>query len=153
MLKGKAFRSWASLVGQMVKNLPAVQVTRVWSLSQEDTLEKGMPTHSSILFFFNLFIFNWRIIASQTNSQMLALLPAITYVKTGNTDKNAPWPLCQCVWDITRSQKMWKVTQKPLQVKWDKTPIRLLSRWQNDPCDNVTGLTLGDRICDRITLK
>ena len=104
-------------------------------------------------FFFNLFIFNWRIIASQTNSQMLALLPAITYVKTGNTDKNAPWPLCQCVWDITRSQKMWKVTQKPLQVKWDKTPIRLLSRWQNDPCDNVTGLTLGDRICDRITLK
>ena len=34
---------------QMVKNLPAMQETRVQSLSQEDPLEKGMATHSSIL--------------------------------------------------------------------------------------------------------
>ena len=33
----------------MVKNLPAVQKTRVHSLDQEDPLEKGMATHSSIL--------------------------------------------------------------------------------------------------------
>jgi len=33
----------------MVKNLPAVQETCVRSLSQEDPLEKGMATHSSIL--------------------------------------------------------------------------------------------------------
>ena len=33
----------------MVKNLPAVQDTQVWSLGQEDPLEKGMATHSSIL--------------------------------------------------------------------------------------------------------
>ena len=39
----------ASLVAQMVKNLPAMQETGVRSLSQEDTLEKGMATHSSIL--------------------------------------------------------------------------------------------------------
>ena len=32
----------------MVKNLPAVQETRVQSLGQEDALEKGMATHSSI---------------------------------------------------------------------------------------------------------
>ena len=51
VLKGKAFRSRASLVGQMGKNLPAVQETQVWSLGQEDTLEKGMATHSNILFF------------------------------------------------------------------------------------------------------
>ena len=38
-----------SLVAQMVKNLPALQETQVWSLGQEDPLEKGMPTHSSIL--------------------------------------------------------------------------------------------------------
>ena len=38
----------ASLVAQMVKNLPAMQETWVWSLSREDTLEKGMATHSSI---------------------------------------------------------------------------------------------------------
>ena len=38
-----------SLVAQMVKNLPAVWETRVWSLGQEDPLEKGMATHSSVL--------------------------------------------------------------------------------------------------------
>ena len=34
---------------QMVKNLPAMQETCVQSLGQEDPLEKGMATHSSIL--------------------------------------------------------------------------------------------------------
>ena len=33
----------------MVKNPPAMQETRVQSLGQEDTLEKGMATPSSIL--------------------------------------------------------------------------------------------------------
>ena len=33
----------------MVKNLPAMQEVRVRSLGQEDPLEKGMATHSSIL--------------------------------------------------------------------------------------------------------
>jgi len=33
----------------MVKNLPAMQDTRIRSLGQEDTLEKGMAIHSSIL--------------------------------------------------------------------------------------------------------
>ena len=41
--------SWASLVAQMVKNLPAVQENQVRSLGQEDPLEKEMTTHSSIL--------------------------------------------------------------------------------------------------------
>ena len=41
--------SWASLVAQMVKNLPAVQETQVQSLGWEDPLEKGMATYSSIL--------------------------------------------------------------------------------------------------------
>ena len=44
---------WASLVAQMVKNLPAVQETWVQFLGWEDLLEKGMATHSSI--------FAWRI--------------------------------------------------------------------------------------------
>ena len=38
-----------SLVAQMVKRLPAVQDTRVWSLGWEDPLEKAMATHSSTL--------------------------------------------------------------------------------------------------------
>ena len=40
---------WASLVAQMVKNLPAMRETWVWSLDWEDPLEEGMATHSSIL--------------------------------------------------------------------------------------------------------
>ena len=39
----------ASLVAQMVKNPSGMQETRVQSLCQEDILEKGMTTHSSIL--------------------------------------------------------------------------------------------------------
>ena len=38
-----------SLVAQLVKNLPAMPETQVRSLGQEDPLEKGMITHSSIL--------------------------------------------------------------------------------------------------------
>ena len=37
------------LVLQAVKNLPAMQETRVWSLGQEDPLAKGMATHPSLL--------------------------------------------------------------------------------------------------------
>ena len=39
----------SSLVAQLVKNLPAKWETWVWSLGQEDLLEKRMGTHSSIL--------------------------------------------------------------------------------------------------------
>ena len=39
----------ASLVAQLVKNLPAMQESWVRSLGWEDSLEKGMATHSSIL--------------------------------------------------------------------------------------------------------
>ena len=45
--------SMASLVAQMVKSLPAMQESWVQSLGQEDPLEKGMATHSSIV--------TWRI--------------------------------------------------------------------------------------------
>ena len=41
--------SWASLVAQMVKNLPAMWKTWVRSMCWEDPLEKGKATHSSIL--------------------------------------------------------------------------------------------------------
>ena len=39
----------ASLVAQMVKNLPSMQETLVRFLGQKDPLEKEMATHSSIL--------------------------------------------------------------------------------------------------------
>ena len=41
--------NWASVVAQMVKNLCAVQETRVQSLGREDPLEYKMATHARIL--------------------------------------------------------------------------------------------------------
>ena len=46
------------VLAQTVKNLPAMQETRVPSLGQEDPLEKGMATHSSIL--------AWRILGQRS---------------------------------------------------------------------------------------
>ena len=40
---------WGSLVVQTIRNLPATQETQVQSLGQEDPLEEGLTTHSSIL--------------------------------------------------------------------------------------------------------
>ena len=40
---------WASPIAQLVKNLPAMQETLIRFLGQEDSLEKGKATHSSIL--------------------------------------------------------------------------------------------------------
>ena len=48
--------SWASLVAQLVKNLPAMRETWLWFLDWEDPLEKGKAAHSSILV--------WRILWS-----------------------------------------------------------------------------------------
>ena len=47
-LSGLSFQVGASLVAQMVKILPAMQETQVF-LGQEDPLEKGKATHSSVL--------------------------------------------------------------------------------------------------------
>ena len=41
--------AWASLVAQVVKNLPVMRETWVQSLGWEDSLEKGMANHSNIL--------------------------------------------------------------------------------------------------------
>ena len=41
--------SWASLVAEWVKNLPAMKETWVLSLGWDDPLEKGKGTHSSVL--------------------------------------------------------------------------------------------------------
>ena len=45
----KQITLWASLVVQLVKNLLAKQETQVQFLDQEDPLEEGMATNSSIL--------------------------------------------------------------------------------------------------------
>ena len=50
----------------MVKNLPAMQKTQIQSLSQEEPLEKGMGTHSSIL--------AWRIPWTEELGTLLSML-------------------------------------------------------------------------------
>ena len=57
--------SGASLVAHMVKNPPAVQEIRVRSLGQEDPLEKGMATHSTIL--------AWRIPWTEELGEILSM--------------------------------------------------------------------------------
>ena len=52
-------------MAQMVKNLPAMQETWVQSLGQEDPLEKGMATHSSIL--------AWRIPSSEEPGRLQSI--------------------------------------------------------------------------------
>ena len=49
----------------MVKNLPAMQKTRIQSLGGEDPLEKGMATHSSIV--------AWRIPWTEEPSGLLCM--------------------------------------------------------------------------------
>ena len=49
MLDVSYYKDGLPLVVQTVKNLPAMQATRVQSPGQEDPLEKGMATHYSIL--------------------------------------------------------------------------------------------------------
>ena len=48
-MKHALFQMTVSLVARVVKNLPAMQETQVRPLGQEDPLEKGMATYSSIL--------------------------------------------------------------------------------------------------------
>jgi len=54
-----------SLGSLLVKNLPAMGETRVRSLGWEDTLEKGMATHPSIL--------AWRIIGTEEPGRLQSM--------------------------------------------------------------------------------
>ena len=49
LLQGINVFLWDFFIAHKVKNLPVMQETQVQSLGQEDPLEKGMATHSSIL--------------------------------------------------------------------------------------------------------
>ena len=69
--KKKRVSLGASLVAQMVKNLPAMPETQVQSLALEDPLEKGMVAHASIL--------AWRIPQTEEPSGLQSMgLPSLT---------------------------------------------------------------------------
>ena len=86
---------WASLVAQLVKNLPAMWETWVQFLGSEDPLEKGTSTHSSIL--------AWRI-------PWICIVHAVTESQTWLTDFNfqfSSFNLKEAVNEI--SSKKWIV--------------------------------------------
>ena len=58
--------SWASLVAQLVKNLPAMWETWIESLGWKDPLEKGKATHSSSL----AWRIPWTTVHGVANSQV-----------------------------------------------------------------------------------
>ena len=82
----------ASLVAQIVKNLPVMQETSVWSLGWEDPLKEGMATHSSTL--------AWRIPMDKGASQR-AIVHGVTKSRTQLATKHntahgehkVTWPL------------------------------------------------------------
>ena len=65
----------ASLLVQMVKNLPVMQETWVRSLGQEDFLEKGMATHSSSL--------AWKIPWIEESGGLVGLMPKLGLQERG----------------------------------------------------------------------
>ena len=69
---------WVSLVTQMVKNPPTMWETRVQFQGQEDPLEKGMATHSSIL--------AWRIPGTEEPGRLQSLGRATVHGVTVESD-------------------------------------------------------------------
>ena len=81
---------------QSVKNLPAIQKTWVWSLGQEDPLEKGMETHSSIL--------AWRIPWTEEPGGLQSM---------GSQRVSHDW--------VTSSFTFFQVSAKLVNVRWWQT--------------------------------
>ena len=77
---------WASLVAQVVKNLPTMQETQFRSLGQEDPLEEGMVTCSSVL--------AWRIPWTEEpgalNSFALLFVDKVNVCVVGDCDVGVP---------------------------------------------------------------
>ena len=67
---------WASLVAQMVKNLPAMQETWVQSLGREVPLENEMATHSSTL--------AWKIPWSEESDRLQSMGLPKSWIRLGD---------------------------------------------------------------------
>ena len=86
-----------SSVAQMVKNLPAMQETWVWSLGQEDPMTKGMATYSSIL--------AWRISWTEEPGGLLSMgSQRVRHDWVSNTHHSCTFPqpyVFHCLLDIS----------------------------------------------------
>ena len=98
-------RERASLVAQMVKNLPAMWETQVRSLGLEDALEKGMATHFSIL--------AWRI----PWTEQLGELQSMGLLRVGQD-----WVTNTLLKGSPRKIKMFEQSTPPLSLSSPQPP-------------------------------
>ena len=112
--------SWASLVAQMVKNPPAMQETRVWSLGREDSLKKGMAAHSSIL--------AWRIPWTEEPGGLQSMGPQTV----GHC-----WPTNTfCFWSLDLYQLL---LEEWVRVEWCEDTF--MFRWSIPPLESLSILS------------
>ena len=96
-------------MAQMVKNLPATWETRIWFLDQEDSLEKGMATHSSIL--------AWRTPWSEDPGR----LQSMRSQRVGHdwaTELKWTKGVCVCLSCSVVSDSLWPQGLKPARLLW-----------------------------------
>ena len=87
------------LVAQMVKNLPAMRDTWLWSLDQEDPLEKGIATHSRIL--------AWRIPWTEEPDGLQS---------TGSRRGGHSWAIT-FTWCLLPGLNMWHIVSGKIRIK------------------------------------
>ena len=137
----------ASLVAQLVKNLPAMCETWVWSLGWEDPLEKGKATHSSILAWripwtvysmgsqrvihdWMTFTSGWVVKNTLANAADTGLIPGsgkspgegngspLQYSCLGNTMERGAW--WAIVHGVTKELTQWLTNNKKMVGKKQK---------------------------------
>ena len=128
----------ASLVAQMVKNLPAMRETWIQALGWEDPLEKGMATHSSILAWRIPWVYSsWgrkeldmtKRLSLFTQTHIIILKPVSYYgsrgISTGSINKAKMSTVYQqhtgCISQCIHSRKKykhWKKGKFHLQMIW-----------------------------------
>ena len=117
--------SWrASPVAQIGKNLPAMKETQVQSLGQEDPLEKGLATHSSILV--------WRIPWTEEPGGQRSMESQRVGCDWATKHSTAPSGL----WSGIYSGETKRHHKRPKQTLQFRTQRIILSRW-----DNVLGVS------------
>ena len=120
----------ASLVAQLVNNLPTMQEMPVWFLGWEDSLEKGKVTYSSILV--------WRIpwtVDTQIKTAISYHLPQVRMAIISKSTNNKCWRGCgekgtllHCWWECKLVQPLWKTVWRFLKKTGNRTAI-----WPSNP--------------------
>ena len=98
-------------MAQMVKNLLAMQKTRVRSLHQKDSLEEGMATHSSIL--------AWRIPWTEEPEVAKNSLEELGFLLGDMGEGSKQWSFA-LDWLLTRSEYTSMIGYLILSRRWEE---------------------------------